>query len=111
MSGPVTSRRAFLRSTALATGAWLISACATAPAARESAALATVQSGSSRAGARAPADKRTLVVSYGVDINALDPYLSTFDQDVAVSFNMFDNLTSRSPDLKLIPRLATDWRA
>ena len=37
--------------------------------------------------------------------------MSTSFKDVIISFNLYDNLTSRDPDLKLIPRLATEWKA
>ena len=45
------------------------------------------------------------------DISKLDPHMSTSFQDIIISFNLYDNLTSRDPDLKLIPRLATEWKA
>ena len=45
------------------------------------------------------------------DISKLDLHMSTSFQDVIISFNLYDTLTSRDPDLKLIPRLATEWKA
>ena len=53
--------------------------------------------------------KRELVVAQGGDISKLDPHFSTSSNDVRVSFNIFDNLTSRHPDGKLFPGLATEW--
>ncbi len=53
--------------------------------------------------------KRELVVSQGGDISVLDPHKSTSSNDIRVSFNIFDNLTSRHPDGKLFPGLATQW--
>src|SRR6185503_9616916 len=38
-------------------------------------------------------------------------HMSTSFQDVIISFNLYDNLTARDPDLKLIPRLATEWKS
>jgi peptide/nickel transport system substrate-binding protein len=37
--------------------------------------------------------------------------MSTSFQDAIISFNLYDTLTSRDRDLKLIPRLATEWKA
>jgi peptide/nickel transport system substrate-binding protein len=53
--------------------------------------------------------KRELIVSQGGDISVLDPHKSTSSNDIRVSFNIFDNLTSRHPDGKLFPGLATQW--
>src|SRR5712692_137606 len=54
--------------------------------------------------------KRELVVAQGGDIATFDPHMSTASQDIRVSFNLFDNLTSRHPDGKLYPGLATEWK-
>src|SRR3989475_7830743 len=54
--------------------------------------------------------KRELVVAQGGDIAAFDPHLSTSSNDIRISFNIFDNLTSRRPDGKLAPSLATEWK-
>src|SRR5262249_22687639 len=54
--------------------------------------------------------KRELVAAQGGDIARFDPHFSTASQDIRVSFNLFDNLTSRHPDGKLYPGLATEWR-
>ncbi len=54
--------------------------------------------------------KRELFVAQGGDIAALDPHLSTSSNDIRISFNIFDNLTSRRPDGKLLPSLATEWK-
>ncbi|MCC6174521.1 MAG: hypothetical protein IT305_04380 [Chloroflexi bacterium] len=83
---------------------------ASTPAAAVPAPAAKVQT-SSVATTKAPAGKRDLVIATPSDISKLDPHLSTSFQDVIVSFNLYDNLTARDPDLKLIPRLATEWKA
>src|SRR5580765_772211 len=54
--------------------------------------------------------KRELVTAQGGDISKFDPHFSTNSNDVRVSFNIFDNLTSRHPDGKLYPGLATEWK-
>jgi peptide/nickel transport system substrate-binding protein len=54
--------------------------------------------------------KRELIVAQGGDIAFLDPHLSTSSNDIRISFNIFDNLTSRRPDGKLAPGLATEWK-
>jgi peptide/nickel transport system substrate-binding protein len=55
--------------------------------------------------------KRELVVAQGGDISKFDPHFSTSANDIRISFNIFDNLTSRHPDQKLYPALATEWKA
>src|SRR5258705_11092663 len=54
--------------------------------------------------------KRELIVAQGGDIAFLDPHLSTSSNDIRISFNIFDNLTSRRPDGKLAPGLAAEWK-
>jgi peptide/nickel transport system substrate-binding protein len=54
--------------------------------------------------------KRELVVAQGGDISKFDPHFSTSSNDIRISFNLFDNLTSRHPDGKLYPALATEWK-
>src|SRR3989442_9394679 len=54
--------------------------------------------------------KRELVVAQGGDVAQFDPHMSTSSNDIRVSFNLFDNLTSRRPDGKLAPGLATECK-
>jgi len=54
--------------------------------------------------------KKELVVGQGGDVAFFDPHMSTSSNDIRVSFNLFDNLTSRHPDGKLYPGLATEWK-
>jgi len=54
--------------------------------------------------------KKTLVVGQSADVSKLDPQLSTTVNDIAVTFNIFDNLLSRHRDGKLYPSLATEWK-
>ena len=54
--------------------------------------------------------KRELVTAQGGDVSKLDPHFSTNSNEIRVSFNLFDNLTSRHPDGKLYPGLATEWK-
>jgi len=54
--------------------------------------------------------KRELVLAQGGDISKFDPHFSTSSNDIRVSFNIFDNLTSRHPDGRLYPGLATEWK-
>jgi peptide/nickel transport system substrate-binding protein len=49
-------------------------------------------------------------MAQGGDISKFDPHFSTSSNDIRVSFNLFDNLTSRHPDGKLYPGLATEWK-
>src|SRR5713226_6250438 len=54
--------------------------------------------------------KKDLVIAQGGDVAKFDPHFSTSSNDIRVSFNIFDNLTSRRPDGKLYPGLATEWK-
>ncbi len=54
--------------------------------------------------------KRELVIAQGGDISLFDPHMSTSANEIRVTFNLFDNLTSRHPDGKLYPGLATEWK-
>ena len=54
--------------------------------------------------------KRDLVTAQGGDVSKFDPHFSTNSNEIRVSFNLFDNLTSRHPDGKLYPGLATEWK-
>jgi len=83
---------------------------AAAPGPTGPAPAAAVQS-TGKATTKAPATKTELVIASPSDISKLDPHMSTSFQDVIISFNLYDTLTSRDPDLKLIPRLATEWKA
>jgi len=62
-----------------------------------------------RSAAAQTTKKRELAVAQGGDISKLDPHFSTSSNDIRVSFNIFDNLTSRHPDGKLSPGLAIQW--
>ena len=70
-------------------------------------ALPHVLSGSAQA---QTTQKRELVLAQGGDISKFDPHFSTSSNDIRVSFNIFDNLTSRHPNGRLYPGLATEWK-
>jgi peptide/nickel transport system substrate-binding protein len=55
--------------------------------------------------------KREFVFAQGGDISKFDPHYSTGQQDIRISFNVFDNLVSRHPDDKLYPSLALEWKS
>ncbi len=61
-------------------------------------------------GAQTTTKKTELVIAQSGDISKFDPHLSTALWDIAVTFNLFDNLTSRHQDGKLYAGLATDWK-
>jgi peptide/nickel transport system substrate-binding protein len=86
------SRRDLLKGAALAGAAAALPGGLAAPAAAQT------------------SQKRELVVAQGGDISKFDPHFSTSSNDIRVSFNIFDNLTSRHPDGKLNPGLATEWK-
>src|SRR5512139_4120603 len=54
--------------------------------------------------------KNTLVIGQSSDISKLDPHLSTTVNDIAVTFNLYDNLLSRHHDGKLYASAATEWK-
>ncbi len=61
-------------------------------------------------GAQTTTRKTELVIAQSGDISKFDPHLSTALWDIAVTFNLFDNLTSRHPDGKLYPGVASEWK-
>jgi peptide/nickel transport system substrate-binding protein len=73
-------------------------------------AAATLPGGLAGPAAAQTTQKRELVVAQGGDIAHLDPHMSTSSNDIRISFNIFDNLTSRRPDGKLAPGLASEWK-
>src|SRR5713101_8427064 len=79
-------------------GAAALGAAATVPLTATGAALAQTT------------EKKELVTAQAGDISKFDPHFSTSSNDIRVSFNVFDNLTSRHPDGKLYPGLATEWK-
>src|SRR5215510_12537558 len=54
--------------------------------------------------------KKELISAQAGDTTKFDPHFSTSSNDIRVSLNLFDNLTSRHPDGKLHPGLATEWK-
>jgi peptide/nickel transport system substrate-binding protein len=56
------------------------------------------------------ASKNALVIGQSADVSKLDPQMSTTVNDIAITFNLFDNLLSRHHDGKLYPSLATEWK-
>src|SRR5215470_9997632 len=90
------SRREFLRRAA---GAGLAAAAGGA-----------FQAGWARPAAAQTTQKRELTIAQGGDISRFDPHMSTSSTEIRASFNVFDNLTSRHPDGRLFPALATQWK-
>ena len=90
------SRRAFLeRATALGAGA----------------AAAAFLEGNPRLAGAQTTQKRESIIAQGGDVSKLDPHFSTSSNDISITFNLYDNLTNRTPDGKLGPGLATEWKA
>jgi peptide/nickel transport system substrate-binding protein len=54
--------------------------------------------------------KTELVVAQGGDLSKFDPHLTTSGWDLSILLNLYDNLTSRHPDGKLYPGLASEWK-
>ena len=54
--------------------------------------------------------RNEIVIGQSGDVSRLDPHMSGAANDIAVSFNLFDNLVSRHVDNKLYPALATEWK-
>lgn len=68
------------------------------------------QGSSSQGNAAAPAGS-VLRVAQSKDTKGLDPQLESGLEAQNILINMFDTLTWRSTDNKLVPRLATSWEA
>lgn len=59
----------------------------------------------------APAFAEKLTMGIGGAVNSLDPHFYSTTPNNLVAFHMFDRLVHRSPEGKLTPGLATEWRA
>src|SRR5215470_14675404 len=68
------------------------------------------QAGWARPAAAQTTQKRDLIIAQGGDISRFDSHMSTSSTEIRASFNLFDNLTSRHPDGRLFPALATQWK-
>ncbi len=78
--------------------------------AASSAASSAPQTSASAGSSVSDGARKQLVVAQSGDIFSLDPHLSTNQINITVTFNLYDNLTSRHADLKLYPSLATEWK-
>jgi peptide/nickel transport system substrate-binding protein len=54
--------------------------------------------------------KTELSVAQPGDISKLDPHLSTGGFDITITLILYDTVTSRHPDGRLYPGLATEWK-
>src|SRR5262249_54503223 len=73
-------------------------------------AAATLSNVRARSAQAQTTQKKELISAQAGDIAKFDPHFSTSSNDIRVSLNLFDNLTSRHPDGKLYPGLATEWK-
>jgi peptide/nickel transport system substrate-binding protein len=64
-----------------------------------------------RAAAQSPAAAKELVIGLSGDLSTFDPGFVVQTVDISINFNIFDTLTARHADLKLHPRLATEWKS
>jgi peptide/nickel transport system substrate-binding protein len=60
--------------------------------------------------AGAPQPVGNLLIVQGVDAESLDPHVTTSGASKGMMWAMYDKLLERSPDMKLIPWLATSYR-
>jgi peptide/nickel transport system substrate-binding protein len=51
-----------------------------------------------------------LLIVQGVDAESLHPYVTTSGASKGIMWAMYDKLLERSPDMQLVPWLATSWR-
>ncbi len=63
-----------------------------------------------RAAGAQTTQKTELVVAQSGDVSHLDPHMSSHVFEITVTLNLYDNLTSRHPDGRLYPGLATEWK-
>ncbi len=83
------------------------SATASSPIATSATTAST--SASSSAASSAAAARKQLAIAISGDNSSFDPPQWNAQADVAVMFNLYDNLLTRRADLKLYPLLATEW--
>jgi peptide/nickel transport system substrate-binding protein len=58
----------------------------------------------------AKAPTGTLIIAQGVDIESLDPYVTTSGASKGIMWTMFDRMVYRDLDLKIQPGLALSWK-
>src|SRR5262245_10653783 len=63
-----------------------------------------------RARARTAAGPKDLVIGLSGDLSTFDPGFVVQTVDISINFNIFDTLTARHADLKLLPQLASEWK-
>jgi peptide/nickel transport system substrate-binding protein len=105
-TGPGVSRRHFLRLTAATAGgaglaAPLLGACA---------GQASPKPGPASGSATSGAATKTLIWGSSADVSRMNPQLSTNFVDIGVYNAVFDQLTRRDAEMKIIPGLATEWK-
>ncbi|MDR7459425.1 MAG: ABC transporter substrate-binding protein, partial [Armatimonadota bacterium] len=96
------SRRAFLQAAARTAGAGAGAALLGPTLLGRAAALA--------APARRPAPVGNLLLVQGVDAESLDPHVTTSGASKGMMWAMYDKLLERSPEMRIIPWLATSYR-
>jgi len=73
-----------------------------------SAATTTANAATTTAAVKAPTG--TLTIAQGVDIESLDPYVTTSGASKGIMWTMFDRLVYRDLDLNIKPGLALSWK-
>jgi peptide/nickel transport system substrate-binding protein len=93
-----------------ATTAAAPAATTAAPAATTARAVATTAAPVATTAVAAKAPTGTLIIAQGVDIESLDPYVTTSGASKGIMWTMFDRMVYRDLDLKIQPGLAVSWR-
>ena len=101
-AAPRCSRRAFLQAAARTAGVGAGAALLGPALVGRAAALA--------APARRPAPVGNLLLVQGVDAESLDPHVTTSGASKGMMWAMYDKLLERSPEMRIIPWLATSYR-
>lgn len=93
---------------AATTAAQATTAAATTAAQATTAAAATTAAQATTAAAKAPVG--TLTIAQGVDIESIDPYVTTSGASKGIMWMIFDRMVYRNPDLQIQPGLALSWK-
>ena len=103
------NRRDFLRLSALL-GAGIASGLGLSACAPAATPPSAAPSGAAPAPAKPSGPSGTLTIAQGVDIESIDPYITTSGASKGIMWTIFDRLVYRDINLKVQPGLALSWK-
>jgi peptide/nickel transport system substrate-binding protein len=107
-AAPAATTAASAATTAASAATTAASATTTAASATTAAATTAASAATTAAAGKAPTG--TLTIAQGVDIESLDPYVTTSGASKGIMWTIFDRLVIKDIDFQTQPGLATSWK-